>query len=207
MTGRLCPKGQERAGGYKRARRFSIRRRCRRLQDGPRTGACFRDAAGGDLLPMAHSPPVARKARCAFKRGRSMTEVVFKALNRRNLTRRKFLGASATAAGAAFLSAGARAQSTRRRFEVSDPAMPAKVLTSSKTAMAAMLALPPTDPRNWYRNAFVHLLDCPHGNWWFLPWHRAYLVWFERICRQLSGDQNFALPYWDWTKNPQVPAA
>ncbi|HMF07107.1 MAG TPA: tyrosinase family protein, partial [Methylocella sp.] len=136
-----------------------------------------------------------------------MTEVVFKALNRRNLTRRKFLGASATAAGAAFLPAGARAQSTRRRFEVSDPAMPANVLTSYKNAIAAMLALPPTDPRNWYRNAFVHLLDCPHGNWWFLPWHRAYLVWFERICRQLSGDQNFALPYWDWTKNPQVPAA
>jgi tyrosinase len=136
-----------------------------------------------------------------------MTEVVFKALNRRNLTRRKFLGASATAAGAAFLPAGARAQSTRRRFEVSDPAMPANILTSYNTAITAMLALPPSDPRNWYRNAFVHLFDCPHGNWWFLPWHRAYLVWFERICRQLSNDQNFALPYWDWTKNPRVPAA
>jgi tyrosinase len=137
-----------------------------------------------------------------------MTEVVFSALTRRNLTRRNFLGASATAVGATFLPASTRAQSTtQRRFEVSDPTLPANILTSYKNAIAAMLALPPTDPRNWYRNAFVHLLDCPHQNWWFLPWHRAYLVWFERTCRQLSGDQNFALPYWDWTKNPRVPTA
>ena len=53
----------------------------------------------------------------------------------------------------------------------------------------------------------VHLFDCPHGNWWFLPWHRGYLGWFERICRELSTDQTFALPYWDWTKTPRVPAA
>ena len=46
-----------------------------------------------------------------------------------------------------------------------------------------MLGLPATDPRNWYRYALIHALDCPHGNWWFLPWHRGYLGWFERICR------------------------
>ena len=27
------------------------------------------------------------------------------------------------------------------------------------------------------------------------------------LCRQLSGDPKFALPYWDWTANPQLPAA
>lgn len=70
-----------------------------------------------------------------------------------------------------------------------------------------MLKLPPTDSRNWYRQAFVHALDCPHGNWWFLPWHRAYLSWFERTCRELSGDPSFALPYWDWTKTQRIPTA
>jgi hypothetical protein len=70
-----------------------------------------------------------------------------------------------------------------------------------------MLDLPPTDPHNWYRNAIVHTLDCPHGNWWFLPWHRAYLGYFERTCRKLSGDPDFALPYWDWTKMPFIPTA
>ena len=70
-----------------------------------------------------------------------------------------------------------------------------------------MLALPPSDPRNWYRQALVHLLDCPHANWWFLPWHRGYLLHFEETCRQLSGDADFALPYWDWTSHPRVPDA
>ena len=68
-----------------------------------------------------------------------------------------------------------------------------------------MLALPASDPRNWYRQAIVHLLDCPHANWWFLPWHRGYLFHFEAICRELSGDPEFALPFWDWTSAPRVP--
>ena len=82
-----------------------------------------------------------------------------------------------------------------------DPA----TLESFKRAIRAMLALPPSDPRNWYRQAMVHVLDCPHANWWFLPWHRGYLLHFEEICRQLSGDPEFALPFWDWTSTPRVP--
>ena len=39
-------------------------------------------------------------------------------------------------------------------------------LESFKRAIRAMLALPPTDPRNWYRQAIIHVLDCPHANWW-----------------------------------------
>jgi len=80
-------------------------------------------------------------------------------------------------------------------------------LASFKRAIRAMLALPASDPRNWYRQAIVHLLDCPHANWWFLPWHRGYLFHFEAICRELSGDPEFALPFWDWTSNPRVPDA
>jgi tyrosinase len=78
-------------------------------------------------------------------------------------------------------------------------------LESFKRAIRAMLALPPSDPRNWYRQAMIHLLDCPHANWWFLPWHRGYLLHFEETCRQLSGDAEFALPFWDWTSTPRVP--
>jgi len=78
-------------------------------------------------------------------------------------------------------------------------------LQNYKKAVAAMLKLPPTDPRNWYRNALTHMFDCPHGNWWFLVWHRAYLGWFEQTCRTLCGDPTFALPFWDWTAAPEVP--
>jgi hypothetical protein len=78
-------------------------------------------------------------------------------------------------------------------------------LASYKRAIRAMLALPAGDPRNWYRQAIIHLVDCPHGNWWFLPWHRGYLFHFEAICRELSGDPGFALPFWDWTNAPRIP--
>lgn len=80
-------------------------------------------------------------------------------------------------------------------------------LLAYRRAVEAMQALPPTDPRNWQRQAQIHDDHCPHGNWYFLPWHRAYLVAFERICRQLSGKADFALPYWDWTVDRQLPPA
>lgn len=123
-------------------------------------------------------------------------------------SRREFLKSSAAVAGAAalpFSTAHAQARARYRRMNVSDPGA-ARDIASFKKAIRAMLALPPSDPRNWYRNALVHTLDCPHGNWWFLPWHRAYLGWFEQACRELSGDPDFALPYWDWTREPRVPA-
>lgn len=70
----------------------------------------------------------------------------------------------------------------------------------------AMLQLPATHPHNWFRNAFVHLMDCPHGNWWFWMWHRGYCGYFEETIRNLSGDPSFAMPYWDWTTLPEIPA-
>ena len=94
---------------------------------------------------------------------------------------------------------------TRYRRYNAESKMGARMLKSYARAVRAMLALPPEDPRNWYRHAIVHTLDCPHGNWWLLPWHRGYLGWFESICRELSGNRHFTLPYWDWTADPRVP--
>jgi tyrosinase len=123
-------------------------------------------------------------------------------------TRRRFLAAS----GAAVLATGVNVAPTAAdsaapfvRKSLTDPSI-GPVLDSYKKAITAMLNLPPTDPRNWYRIAFIHELDCPHANWWFLPWHRGYIGWFEAVCRDLSGDPTFALPYWDWTAKPAFPA-
>src|SRR5262245_840946 len=125
-----------------------------------------------------------------------------------HLNRRSFVGAGAAALAASALPSPAPAQAARfRRWEITDPAMPANVLASYKAGISKMLSLPPTHSRNWYRNAIVHVLDCPHGNWWFLVWHRAYLGWLEATVRELSEDNEFALPYWDWTKTPRVPDA
>lgn len=33
----------------------------------------------------------------------------------------------------------------------------------------------------------------------FLPWHRMYVDFFERICRRVLNDDNFTLPYWNYS--------
>jgi hypothetical protein len=123
------------------------------------------------------------------------------------LSRRAFVvaGAAAFSTFGAIREIGAQGRSVVRRsvgeMENDDPD-----LAAYRRAVAAMKALPAADPRNWNRFTNVHRNFCPHGNWYFLPWHRAYLASFERICRQLSGKPDFALPYWDWSNDRRLPA-
>lgn len=124
-----------------------------------------------------------------------------------DISRRSLLQSAAATAALAAMPQMARAQPTPprwRRWNVTSP-QGQRMLASYQRAIRAMLALPPEDPRNWYRNALIHTVDCPHGNWWFLVWHRGYVGWFEQTCRELSGDPDFAFPYWDWTALPSVP--
>jgi tyrosinase len=124
-----------------------------------------------------------------------------------SLSRRTVLKSGGALALASAIPTGeAQAQGPVLRRSVGAMAINDPILVSYRNAVAAMKALPPGDPRNWTRQAQIHQNFCPHRNWFFLPWHRAYLVAFERLCRQLSGNPNFALPYWDWTANPQLPA-
>lgn len=41
-----------------------------------------------------------------------------------------------------------------------------------------------------------------HTSWRFLPWHRLQLARFEAIVAKVSGKADFALPYWDWGRDP-----
>ena len=124
------------------------------------------------------------------------------------LNRRAFF-AGAGVLGAGMLgtlrvSVGQGAVGTRRSVRgmtMNDPD-----LAAYSRAVAAMKALPASDPRNWNRFAGIHASFCPHGNWYFLPWHRAYLVALENIVRDLAGKPDFALPYWDWSADRQLPA-
>src|ERR1044072_7240589 len=98
------------------------------------------------------------------------------------------------------------AKAKYRRYNVMSAEGKAALASYAK-GVRAMLELKPDHPHNWFRNAFVHLMDCPHGNWWFYVWHRGYLGYFEESIRSLSGDNTFAIPYWDWTQLPQIPDA
>jgi hypothetical protein len=52
---------------------------------------------------------------------------------------------------------------------------------------------------------------CQHQSWFFLPWHRMYILWFERIVRDIvqsqAGPADWALPYWNWQSNRVLPPA
>jgi tyrosinase len=56
--------------------------------------------------------------------------------------------------------------------------------------------LPSNDVMTLYWN------QCQHGTWYFLPWHRGYLLSIEAQLRQdiiaLGGPETWSLPYWDY---------
>jgi tyrosinase len=62
-------------------------------------------------------------------------------------------------------------------------------------AMARM-----TPPSQGDRNA-------AHSGPVFLPWHRFMLTLFELQLQRLLGDDQVALPYWDWAADGNLPAA
>ena len=93
-------------------------------------------------------------------------------------------------------------------------------------AVVAMQALPITDPRSGEFQAAIHAKlkprtpppgsswnQCQHDSWFFLPWHRMYLFFFERIVRSFvvaqGGPADFALPYWNYELpgNATLPTA
>ena len=89
-----------------------------------------------------------------------------------------------------------------------------------------MKAKPVTDPTSWRYQAAIHDYDpkldpfavpgellppdrerfwaqCQHASWFFLPWHRMYLHFFEGIVAaeiaNLGGPSDWALPYWNYS--------
>jgi tyrosinase len=71
----------------------------------------------------------------------------------------------------------------------------------------------PADVTGWTNQANIHgTYDapqqddwnmCQHQSYFFLPWHRMYIYWFERILRAASGNANLTLPYWDYSDPSQ----
>ncbi|KAH9307697.1 hypothetical protein KI387_035608 [Taxus chinensis] len=79
-------------------------------------------------------------------------------------------------------------------------------------AVQLMKSLPDDDPRNFFQQASIHCAYCNgaylmentdkqfnvHSGWFFLPWHRWFLYFHERILADLLKDDTFALPFWNW---------
>lgn len=77
---------------------------------------------------------------------------------------------------------------------------------------ALLRALPDSDPRSMLNQMKLHCLYCDnglyypeeeypleiHNGWYFLPWHRMFIYWHERILAKVLNDSTFALPFWAW---------
>lgn len=79
-------------------------------------------------------------------------------------------------------------------------------------AMKKLIATNPNDPRGWILQAYLHgncnnFTFCQHGNWYFPPWHRVFIYYFEQLIQYFGNDPGFALPYWDWSRTWSVPAS
>jgi len=102
-------------------------------------------------------------------------------------------------------------------------------------AVAEMQKRPITEPLSWRYQAAIHdyrrdrdpfaqpnedmpsdsdqkqfWKQCQHFSWFFLPWHRMYLAYFEQIVAdtivRMDGPPGWALPYWNYSdpKNPDA---
>lgn len=95
------------------------------------------------------------------------------------------------------------------RYRLSVDTMNDAQLTAFRAAMSSAMAI--SDERGYNYQAGIHGLPLPiscdiaHGHPIFLPWHRAYLYFFELTLRDQQAE--VTLPWWDWTADAAIPAA
>jgi tyrosinase len=97
-----------------------------------------------------------------------------------------------------------------RRYRKSVTAMNAGELDALRSAISTMLGL--HDDRGFEYWAGIHGLplpiSCVHGTPLFLPWHRAYLYYFEQhLLDAMPHGSQVNLPWWDWSTQAGIPAA
>jgi tyrosinase len=97
-----------------------------------------------------------------------------------------------------------------RRYRKSVTGLTVGELAALRSALTKMIAL--SDDRGFEYWAGIHGLplpiSCTHGSPLFLPWHRAYLYYFEQhLLDQMPSGQSVSLPWWDWSSQTGIPAA
>jgi len=80
--------------------------------------------------------------------------------------------------------------------------------------------VPLNSPTQWENYAKLHAYHCTdsgvpmdqvHWSWYFLPWHRGYIYFLERILDNILKTNfgwngvAFAYPYWDWSNHQEMP--
>ncbi len=88
-----------------------------------------------------------------------------------------------------------------------------RVTGDLKRAYHKLLCRDDRDPTSLLHQAWLHDYYCGpdspfrdiHNTWDFLPWHRAFLYFHERIVAAACGNPDFRLPVWDWEADLRIP--
>jgi tyrosinase len=95
--------------------------------------------------------------------------------------------------------ASARQPAVALRHRVSAEQLSAQQAADLQQAFSAVYGI--DDDRGYQHHAGIHGLplpiSCQHATPYFLPWHRAYLYFFELALR--DQQPGASLPWWDWT--------
>jgi hypothetical protein len=129
--------------------------------------------------------------------------------------RRHFLiGMSCAALVPPFLTASAAANTRRNIVDVANDPGALQALRDAidvlrkkddygkRPAIDGWFALATTHSEMCFGAAGAHEI---HYGWWFLPWHRAYLIHVERALQEAIGELSLTIPYWDWVTTPTLP--
>lgn len=132
-------------------------------------------------------------------------------LNRRDLLRNTGVAIAIFTGLAPGISKAAKA-ALRVRRNIAGMTLNDPDLAAWRDFVSVMRARPQTLVNSWAGFANIHgdlhrFNACQHGNWYFLPWHRAFIEMYERAVADITGHKNFAMPYWDWTSQRRLPAA
>ena len=108
----------------------------------------------------------------------------------------------------------------RRLWSSIDPKKDSELLGDLHRGYCALRKMSPEDPRSLMRQTWMHDFYCSpnpklrgdgaidrgvHMNWTFLPWHRAFIYFHEKILASVLNKPDFRLPAWDWEKNTAIP--
>lgn len=132
-------------------------------------------------------------------------------LNRRSM----MVGTASALAVASGLagSKGASAQENLRvRRNIANMSLDDPDLVAYRSFVEQMRGRNQSNATSWIKFADIHggsfsFNHCQHGNWYFLPWHRAYLDMYEKAVIAMTGYTRFAMPYWDWSTQRTYPPA
>ncbi|UXI69014.1 tyrosinase family protein [Tahibacter amnicola] len=109
---------------------------------------------------------------------------------------------------AAFVKSTLRVRRSLHGMALDDPD-----LDAYRSFVGTMQGYDQTKPVSWLGYSLQHgeydgdYKYCPHGDWYFLPWHREYVLMYENAVRAITGHDGFAMPFWDWTVDRVLPAA